>query len=380
MGAQVKGERGSGATAGGVGLDGRAWNGDPAGVSEADLSTRELERLLPAYKVEEVLATGPVGAVYRGLQKSLDRPVTIKVLHSEYARHGRFRRSFEREAKAVAGLQHPNLLAVHDFGEIDGHLFLVAEYVHGKPLSRSLRSGKVDPEVAVGIAKGICRGLRYLHDHGVVHRDLKPSNILLTPDAEPKIGDFGLAQSGANEEEKGGRYHAPEQSEDREAGDELCDVFAAGAILCEMLTGEPGNRGIRSGSLRASADPELREIVLHATHGSPRRRPKSAQVLLDQLEAWKPGKGGSAGRLAVDPIEEGTPRPAARLSPEAKEALREEHVRLQRRVLIKVFVIVALLLAILLMWQLVGKRDERVKDREEKERQEKEWWETLGGE
>jgi len=349
-------------------------------VSEADLSIRELGRLLPAYEIEEVLATGAVGAVYRGLQKSLDRPVTIKVLHSEYARHRRFRQSFEREAKAMAGLQHPNLLAVHDFGEIDGHLFLIAEYVHGKPLSRSLRSGKVDAEVAVGILKGICRGLHYLHDHGVVHRDLKPSNVLLTPDAEPKIGDFGLAQSGADEEEKRGRYHAPEQSDDREAGDERADVFAAGAILCEMLTGEPGIRGIRSGSLHAAAGRKLRAIVLHATHGSPKRRPKSARALLDQLEAWKPEPSGPASRLSVDPVEDGTPRPTAKLSPEAVAAAKEAQAREAARLTRKLFIILLLLLAIIVMWVVLESRGNWVREQEKKERQEKEWWEKLKGE
>jgi len=349
-------------------------------VSEADLSIRELGRLLPAYEIEEVLATGAVGAVYRGRQKSLDRPVTIKVLHSEYARRPRFRHSFEREAKAMAGLRHPNLLAVHDFREIDGHLFLVAEYVHGKPLSRSLRSGKVDPEVAVGIVKGICRGLHYLHAHGVVHRDLKPSNVLLTPDAEPKIGDFGLAQSGADEEEKRGRYHAPEQSDDREAGDERADLFAAGAILCEMLTGEPGIRGIRSGSLHSVTGRKLREIVLHATHGSPKRRPGSAQTLLGQLEAWKPEQDGPSGRLALDPVGEGTPRPAAELSPEAVAVAREARAREAARLTRKLFIILILLLAIAAMWVAIEKRENWVREREEKERQEKEWWEKLKGE
>lgn len=342
-----------------------------------DLSIKELGNLLPAYDVEEVLATGAVGAVYRGLQKSLDRPVTIKVLHAGYARHPRFRRTFEREAKAMAGLQHPNLLAVHDFGEIDGHLFLVSEYVHGKPLSRSLRSGQVDPEVAVEIMKGICRGLEYLHAHGVVHRDLKPSNVLLTPEVEPKIGDFGLAGGDDDDRRGRGRYHAPEQSEDAEAGDKRCDLFAAGAILCEMLTGEPGIKGIRSGSLHRSADRKLREIVLHATHSSPGRRTKSARALLNQLKIWRPGSAGRSSRLELDKVETGTPRRKSKPTAEQIAAAREAHARESARLARKLLIILFLLFAIAVMWVILQQRGKWVKEQEKKQLKEKEWWEQL---
>ena len=342
-------------------------------MERGELSIEAVARWLPAYELHEVLATGEAGAVFRGRQRSLDRPVTVKVLHARFAGLGRMRRSFEREARASAGLRHPNLVEIYDFGEAHGHLFLVSEYVHGKPLARSLRAGPVEPAQAVAIACGICRGLAHLHAHGAVHRDLKPANVLLGPDLQPKIGDFGLA-AGGPEGAGGGGYRAPEQEDDAEAGDERSDVFAAGAILCEMLTGEPGVKGVRSGRAQALGDRRLREIVLRATHPSPARRHGAAADLLEDLEAWRAGKpprrrAAGGGRLATGAgagagAGAGVTRRrgvSAEVAAEVRAAERAALAREAARLGIKLAVIVVLVILIVIMVWLVMDKSARVR-------------------
>ena len=337
-------------------------------MERGELSIEAVARWLPAYELNEVLATGEAGAVFRGRQRSLDRPVTVKVLHARFAGLGRMRRSFEREARASAGLRHPNLVEIYDFGEAHGHLFLVSEYVHGKPLARSLRAGPVEPAQAVAIACGICRGLAHLHAHGAVHRDLKPANVLLGPDLQPKIGDFGLA-AGGPEGAGGGGYRAPEQEDDAEAGDERSDVFAAGAILCEMLTGEPGVKGVRSGRAQALGDRRLREIVLRATHPAPARRHAAAADLLEDLEAWQAGKPprrrGAAvgGRLAAAGVGGASRRRevSAEVAAEVRAAEQAALAREAARLGIKLAVIVVLVILIVIMAWLVMDKGARVR-------------------
>ena len=339
-------------------------------------------RWLPGYEIKEELAKGVAGVVFRGRKRSTKVPVTIKLLHAGYARDRRFRKSFEREAKAAAGLRHPNLLHVHDFGEADGHLYLVAEYVHGKSLARSLRRGKVEAKQAVEIMIGVCKGLGYLHYHGAVHGDLKPSNILLTPELVPKIGDFGLA-FGSDEESEAADYRPPEMEKSERQPDERADVFAAGALLCEMLTGERGTAGLRSGKIHQLRDRNLREIVLKATHPSPARRYETAGEFLADLEAWKKGeppKRKSANRkspeaakkLATGASPEETPRRPSKpkVSPEAERIAREAHAREAAKLGQKLAIIVVLSLLVVVLWWFLEQKKKEVKAKEDHARQE----------
>src|SRR6188472_539595 len=161
----------------------------------------ELQAMLPpgAYIVESFLGQGGMGAVYKGLQMPLKRPVAIKILakqesgvEDEFA----FEERFKREAYAMAALTHPNIVQVYDCGDAgENFLFISMELVQGGDLSDALKNGSVTPESALKLITQICDGLQAAHERGIVHRDIKPANIFLTKKGQAKVADFGLAKS-----------------------------------------------------------------------------------------------------------------------------------------------------------------------------------------
>ncbi|MCH7228608.1 protein kinase [Haloferula sp. A504] len=265
----------------------------------------QLAALLPNLEFQTFIAQGGMGAVYRARQRSLDRDVAVKILPRELGADPEFHASFEVEAKAMARLNHPNLISVYDFGDVDGMPYIVMEYVDGKSLYHSAWNKQIDPKVAVEIVAGICRGLAHAHESGVIHRDIKPANILLTPKAEPKIGDFGLARP-AGHDGPGlvmgtPGYSAPEFLEDYESADERADLYAVGVILHELVTGQrpdlaPGEERKPTGNLR------LDKIWRKATETDPNRRYASAAEMAAELEGWLRNPG---------PKSAGPPPPAA---------------------------------------------------------------------
>ncbi|PID80455.1 protein kinase, partial [bacterium DOLZORAL124_64_63] len=154
----------------------------------------EIAALLPSYEIISFIAKGGMGAVYMARQKSLDRDVAIKVLPRHFGEDAEFRASFETEAKNMAKLNHPNLIGIYDFGQIDGLLYIIMEMVQGQSLFHSAYGKTIEPTEAARVVSEICHGLDHAHKHGILHRDIKPANILLDPSASPKIGDFGLAR------------------------------------------------------------------------------------------------------------------------------------------------------------------------------------------
>ncbi len=252
-------------------------------------SIESLAELLPKYGIEAFIAQGGMGAVYKGRQLSLDRDVAIKILPKELGRDADFRESFITEAKAMARLNHPNLLGVFDYGDVSGMPYIVMEYVEGGSLHEAAFDKAIEPKTAVAIVKGICDGLAHAHENGIVHRDIKPSNILLTRKAEPKIADFGLAQ--ATDSAESGMmmgtpgYTAPEVFHDPSQAGQLADIYSVGVILHQLLTGidpagsfEPPSKP--TGSLRLDA------IYRKATHIMPAQRHKSIHALASDLETW----------------------------------------------------------------------------------------------
>ena len=154
----------------------------------------DLAPLFPGYEIQGLIATGGMGAVYCAVQKSLDRTVALKILPMELSKDAAFCAGFEAEAKAMARLNHPNLIGVYDFGEVNGMLYIIMEFVPGKSIYHSADGIAIDPDEVIRLVTGICHGLAHAHEHGIIHRDIKPSNILLDLNAQPKIGDFGLAR------------------------------------------------------------------------------------------------------------------------------------------------------------------------------------------
>ncbi len=251
-----------------------------------------LARLLPAYEFEAFIAQGGMGAVYKARQRSLDRDVAIKILPRELGEDPEFRQSFETEARAMARLNNPNLIGVYDSGDVDGMPYIVMEYVNGKSLYHSSYNIAVEPRQAVIIVKAICDGLAHAHENGVVHRDIKPANILLTPKAEPKIGDFGLARP-AGSDGPGlvmgtPGYTAPEILRHPEHADKRSDIYAVGVILYELLTGQraPEEGLVPAPSSVIACDAVLDKICQQSTHPNPAFRYSNAQVMADALDNW----------------------------------------------------------------------------------------------
>lgn len=208
----------------------------------------EIERRFPELDVVELIGRGGMGAVYRVVQRKLDRTVALKVLPPELAQDPAFEERFLREARALAGLKHERILTVHDFGQRDGLYYLVTEFVEGMNLRQLMNMGGLTPHEALRITPQICEALQYAHDHGVVHRDVKPENLLIDLAGEVRIADFGLARilgdaSGpaltrSTQVLGTPQYMAPEQWRDGQNVDHRADIYAVGVVLYEMLTGQ----------------------------------------------------------------------------------------------------------------------------------------------
>jgi len=263
----------------------------------------ELEPLFPAYELEAFIAQGGMGAVYKARQKSLDRSVAIKILPREFGDDPQFRSSFEAEAKAMARLNHPNLISVYDFGDIDGMLFIVMEFVHGKALYYSAHNRAIDPAVALEMVSTISRGLAHAHQGGIIHRDIKPANILLDADAKPKIGDFGLAHPVGRGDEEGlvfgtPGYTAPEIFQNGAEVDQRSDIFSVGALLYELLCGR--HPEANSHSMTTGIDPRIDNILKKATNANPNLRYSDVGNLADDLDDLIPKLGGP--QFATTPV------------------------------------------------------------------------------
>src|ERR1700691_2600048 len=146
------------------------------------------------YEILAQIGAGGMGDVYRARDSRLGREVALKVLPESFSRDADRLRRFEQEARSVAALNHPNILAIHDIGEQDGSPFIVSELLEGSSLRTELESGPLPPRKASDYAAQIAQGLAAAHDKNIVHRDLKPENIFLTKEGRGKILDFGLAK------------------------------------------------------------------------------------------------------------------------------------------------------------------------------------------
>lgn len=204
------------------------------------------EPFLGKYEVGEEIGSGSFGTVFRARHRRLEREVVIKRLHPHLDRDEEVRERFEREARILAGLDHPHVVRVYDVEQEADTDYLVMEFVDGGSLADRLERGRLDPGRAVDTALQLLDGLGHVHREGVVHRDLKPSNLLITSEGELKIGDFGIAHAArlratmatqADSSPTGTPlYMAPEQAEGR-PGDERSDLYSAAVILYEALTG-----------------------------------------------------------------------------------------------------------------------------------------------
>jgi predicted Ser/Thr protein kinase len=246
-------------------------------------AVEEVARLFPQLEILDFIGKGGMGAVYKARQRALDRLVALKILPPAAAGGPGFAERFNREARALARLSHPNIVAVFEFGQADGLPFFIMEFVDGLNLRQLEQAGKLSPREALQIVPQICEALQFAHDEGIVHRDIKPENILLDKKGRVKIADFGIAKilgqgrDVALTETKGAigtpHYMAPEQLENPSSVDHRADIFSLGVVFYEMLTGElPLGKFSPPSSRKIEVDVRLDEVVLHALEKDPERR------------------------------------------------------------------------------------------------------------
>lgn len=261
------------------------------------LSPEELAPHFPQLEILECLGRGGMGVVYKARQKSLNRLVALKLLAPERAGDPAFALRFEKEAQALAALSHPNIVAIHDFGEAGGFYFLLMEYIDGVNLRQLLATRRLSPREALAIVPPVCEALQCAHERGIVHRDIKPENLLIDKSGAVKIADFGIAKMldvaaetpGSAAEGPGSLplgtpgYAAPEQTEGH--ADHRADIYSLGVVLYEMLTGERPKNRIEAPSRRVRIDIRIDEIVLRALERQPGLRFATAAEFRTQVEA-----------------------------------------------------------------------------------------------
>ncbi len=254
------------------------------------VSIDELAPLFPQLEILDLLGEGGMGVVYRARQRKLERLVALKILSRELSADPAFAERFLREAQALARLQHPNIVSLHDFGEAGGHYFLVMEYADGLNLRQILHRGDLTPREALAIVPQICDGLQYAHDAGVIHRDIKPENVLVDRKGRVKITDFGLAKivgqagpsislTGTGQVMGTPQYMAPEQLASSRDVDHRADIYSLGVVFYELLTGNLPRGRFDLPSRRFAVDVRLDEVVLRALEQEPDLRYQQAREL-----------------------------------------------------------------------------------------------------
>ena len=249
-----------------------------------------------------------MGAVYKGLQISLKRPVAIKILQKRGEGDDfQFEERFKREAYAMAALTHPNILQVFDCGDAgENFLYISMELVEGGDLSQAINGGKCTPEVALKLIPQICDGLEAAHELGLVHRDIKPANIFLTKNGRAKVADFGLAKKfdvQSSFATKTGMsmgtpdYAAPEQYHATADVDHRADIYSMGVMMYQMLTGVLPRGSYRPASQRVGTDPRIDDVLTKAMEHDRADRYQSMAELkaaLAAIVAPAPATAGSS--------------------------------------------------------------------------------------
>lgn len=295
--------------------------------SAVSLPSPTIGGVLGHYRIIEQIGAGGMGIVYRAHDLQLDRDVALKVLPAGTLSSSGARARFRREAMALARLNHPNIATVHEFGTQDDVDFLVTEYIPGITLDAKLAAGPLPQQEALTLGLQLAQGLEAAHEHGIVHRDLKPGNLRLTPKGQLKILDFGLAKLSVQpddaamtetvlrEDSRLGTlpYMAPEQVRGRQV-DERSDIWAAGAVLYEMVTGQRPFSEKHSPqliddilhqtpkpptSIHGQILPGLESIIMKALDKDPERRYQSARELRVDLSRLLPSTSSTSSHVSA---------------------------------------------------------------------------------
>ncbi|MBN2318798.1 MAG: protein kinase [Acidobacteria bacterium] len=298
---------------------------------------------LSHYEITSQIGKGGMGEVYQATDTKLGRDVAIKVLPEEFARDADRVARFQREAKLLASLNHPNIAAIHGLEESDGTHFLVMELIEGQTLDDRIKSGLIPVEEALKLALQIAEALEAAHEKGVIHRDLKPSNIKVTPEGKVKVLDFGLAKAFAGDPENinlsnsptlsdiatqqglilgTAAYMSPEQARGKPV-DKRTDIWAFGCVLYEMLTGKPAFRGedvteilaavvkseVNLDLLPANIHPRVREVIIRCLQKDIKNRYRDVGDALFEIKQVLSDPSG----VFVQPVTTTKPRKKLRL-------------------------------------------------------------------
>lgn len=258
----------------------------------------DIDHLFPELEILDVVGHGGMGHVYKARQKNLGRIVAVKLLSTKLLDDPSFAERFSREARAMAMMNHPNIIAIYDFGCREKYYFLVMEYVDGLNLRQLVQSTHLKPAEAMQLVPQLCDALQYAHDRGVIHRDIKPENVLLSQDGQVKIADFGLAKlTNASKNDvtltqtrqvMGTlNYMAPEQREKPIEVDHRADIYSLGVVIYELLTGELPLGRFSPPSMKSKVDKRLDELILRALEKEPSQRFQQISELKTGIESLK---------------------------------------------------------------------------------------------
>jgi serine/threonine protein kinase len=269
-----------------------------------------VRQAFPQLEIIEMIGHGGMGVVFKARQPKLDRFVALKILFSELAEKPAFAERFAREGRLLAQLNHPNIIAVYDYGESNGMYYLIMEYVDGVNLRQAMRSERLTPEQAFALVARICDALQFAHEENVLHRDIKPENILLDIKGRVKIADFGLASvtckiatesftpctplapenplptNTSHKEVKFTQtgqilgtpnYMSPEQFESADQIDSRTDVYSLGVVFYELLTGQLPKGDFPPPSETVPVGAAIDDVVQKAIEKNREKRYQSAE-------------------------------------------------------------------------------------------------------
>jgi len=295
------------------------------------------------YRIIEQLGRGGMATVYKAYHAGLDRYVAIKALHPAFLADPSFLARFEREAKAIARLEHPNIVPVYDFSEHEGQPYLVMKFIAGDTLKAQLREGPPSPQEGLPIVEAAGAGLSYAHKRGVLHRDVKPSNILLAPDGSIYLADFGLARIGAESTLSADvmlgtpQYISPEQARGEKDLDAGTDIYSFGVVLYEMVVGRvPFNADTPfsiihdhiykplpiPSQVNPSVPPEVERVLLKSLSKERADRYATVDDMVAAFRAALPAAGKTPrAATTASTMAPAPPAPAAAVDPIAKPSI-----------------------------------------------------------
>jgi len=269
-------------------------------------SVAEIAAHFPELEVLELIGVGGMGAVYKARQPKLDRLVVLKILSSDLAGDPTFAERFDREARVLARLSHPNIVTVFDTGMAGPFAYLMMEYVDGVNLRQAMKAGRFTPVDALSLVQDVCGALKFAHEKGILHRDIKPENILIDSRGQVKIADFGIAKLvGENDHEQltltqrgfvlgSPHYMAPEQFESPGDVDQRADIYSLGVVLYELLTGELPLGRFAPPSKKSAVDARIDEIVMRTLERERELRFQTVGEVKTQMQAATEAKAARA--------------------------------------------------------------------------------------